>query len=172
MSIILGIESSCDETAAAVTRDGKLLASVISSQADIHAKYGGVMPEVASRLHVENIGVVLKETMEKAGIGYEDIERSGIFAPLYDLKIRYYAPLEINDVAIIHTRYVYKPGARLDYHYAIYRERDNQLCAEGETTQLFIDANGQLMVDKPAYYQDWQTRYYLAMPYRQENIRN
>ena len=74
MSIILGIESSCDETAAAVTRDGKLLASVISSQADIHAKYGGVMPEVASRLHVENIGVVLKETMEKAGIGYEDID--------------------------------------------------------------------------------------------------
>lgn len=74
MSIILGIESSCDETAAAITRDGKLLASVISSQADIHAKYGGVMPEVASRLHVENIGVVLKETMEKAGIGYEDID--------------------------------------------------------------------------------------------------
>ena len=93
------------------------------------------------------------------GIGYEDIERSGIFAPLYDLKIRYYAPLEINDVAIIHTRYVYKLGARLDYHYAIYRERDNQLCAEGETTQLFIDANGQLMVEKPAYYQDWQTRF-------------
>ncbi len=74
MSIILGIESSCDETAAAVVKDGQLLSSVISSQADIHAKYGGVMPEVASRLHVENIGVVLKETMEKAGLGYEMLD--------------------------------------------------------------------------------------------------
>ena len=77
MSLILGIESSCDETAAAVVEDGKLLSSVMSSQADIHAKYGGVMPEVASRLHVENIGVVLKEATEKANVGYEDLDAIG-----------------------------------------------------------------------------------------------
>lgn len=93
------------------------------------------------------------------GIGYADIQDSGIYAPLYDLRIKYYAPLEINDVAVVHTCYIYKPGARLDYSYAIYRERDNVLCAEGSTVQLFIDAAGQLMVDKPAYYEAWQRKY-------------
>ena len=57
------------------------------------------------------------------GIGYADIQASGLYAPLYDLHVKFYAPLEINDVAIIHTRYVYKPGARLDYSYHIYIRR-------------------------------------------------
>lgn len=93
------------------------------------------------------------------GIGYADMQRSGIYAPIYDLHVKYYAPLAINDVAVIHTRYVYKPGARLDYHYKVYRESDGTLCAEGETTQLFIDPDGELMVEKPAYYQEWQNKY-------------
>ncbi len=93
------------------------------------------------------------------GIGYADIQASGIFAPLYDLHVRYYAPLEINDVAVVHTRYVYKPGARLDYTYHIYRERDSVLCAEGSTVQLFIAPDGKLLVDKPDYYADWQRKY-------------
>ena len=93
------------------------------------------------------------------GIGYADIQASGIFAPLYDLHVRYYAPLEINDVAVVHTRYIYKPGARLDYTYHIYRERDSVLCAEGSTVQLFIAPDGKLLVDKPDYYADWQRKY-------------
>ena len=57
--IILGIESSCDETAIAILKNNdELLANVVSTQIAIHQKYGGVMPEIASRLHVENIGVV------------------------------------------------------------------------------------------------------------------
>ena len=55
------------------------------------------------------------------GIGYADMQRSGIYAPIYDIHIKYYAPLAINDVAVIHTSYVYRLGARLDYHYKIYR---------------------------------------------------
>lgn len=90
------------------------------------------------------------------GIGYADMQRSGIYAPIYDIHIKYYAPLAINDVIMVHTRYVYKPGARLDYHYEVYREHDNVLCTEGSTIQLFIDPQGQLMVDKPDYYQKWQ----------------
>ncbi len=93
------------------------------------------------------------------GIGYADMQRSGIYAPIYDIHIKYYAPLAINDVAVIHTSYVYRLGARLDYHYKIYRESDGVLCAEGETVQLFIDADGELMVDKPDYYKEWQGRY-------------
>ncbi|MBC8603389.1 acyl-CoA thioesterase [Parabacteroides acidifaciens] len=93
------------------------------------------------------------------GIGYADMQRSGIYAPLYDIHIKYYAPLAINDVAIVHTHYVYQLGARLDYRYEVYRESDNKLCAVGNTTQLFIDPQGQLMVDKPDYYQAWQDRF-------------
>lgn len=71
---ILAIESSCDETAVAITDNGKLLANVISSQVDVHAKYGGVMPEIASRLHTENIGVCLEEAIHQSGLSYEDMD--------------------------------------------------------------------------------------------------
>ncbi len=71
--IILCIESSCDETACAITDNGKLLANVISSQIDVHRKYGGVMPEIASRLHLENVGCVIQEALEKANVKMEDV---------------------------------------------------------------------------------------------------
>ncbi|MFA5283627.1 MAG: tRNA (adenosine(37)-N6)-threonylcarbamoyltransferase complex transferase subunit TsaD [Bacilli bacterium] len=74
MATILAIESSCDETSIAITRDGKLLSNVVSTQIEMHQKYGGVMPEVASRLHAENIGVVLKESLEKADVSLEQID--------------------------------------------------------------------------------------------------
>ncbi len=74
MSRILAIESSCDETAVAILDDGKLLANVVSSQVAVHAKYGGVMPEVASRLHTENIDVCLKEALETSGLKFEDMD--------------------------------------------------------------------------------------------------
>ena len=71
---ILAIESSCDETAVAITEDGKLLANVVATQIAVHEKYGGVMPEIASRLHCENIGVCLKEALEQAHLTYEDMD--------------------------------------------------------------------------------------------------
>ena len=74
MSRILAIESSCDETAVAITDDGKLLANIVSSQVAVHVKYGGVMPEVASRLHTESIDVCLKEALEQAHLKFEDID--------------------------------------------------------------------------------------------------
>lgn len=93
------------------------------------------------------------------GIAYRDMQQAGIYAPIYDLHVRYYAPLEMDDVAEIHTRYVHKRGARLDYQYEIYRERDHVLCVSGSTTQLFIDPEGELMVDLPDYYRRWQEKY-------------
>ncbi|MCR4562265.1 MAG: tRNA (adenosine(37)-N6)-threonylcarbamoyltransferase complex transferase subunit TsaD [Bacilli bacterium] len=74
MSKILAIESSCDETAVAITDDGKLLANVVSSQVPVHEKYGGVMPEIASRLHCENIAVCLEEALSQANVKYEDLD--------------------------------------------------------------------------------------------------
>jgi len=74
MATIMAIESSCDETAVAITRDGKLLANIVSTQIEVHRKYGGVMPEIASRLHTENIGVVIKEAIETANITFDEID--------------------------------------------------------------------------------------------------
>jgi len=72
--IILAIESSCDETAIAILKNNKdLLANVISTQIEVHQKYGGVMPEIASRLHVENISIVLNEALTKANIDLDDV---------------------------------------------------------------------------------------------------
>ncbi len=72
--LILGIESSCDETAAAVVADGKtVLSNVINSQIDLHKIYGGVVPEIASRKHIENISVVVDEALERAGVTFDDI---------------------------------------------------------------------------------------------------
>lgn len=93
------------------------------------------------------------------GIGYADMQQAGIYAPVYDVHIRYYAPLLMDDVAVVHTYYIYKPGARLDYRYSIYREKDGVLCAEATTVQLFINPDGTLMIDKPGYYADWQKRF-------------
>lgn len=93
------------------------------------------------------------------GIGYADMQKAGVYAPIYELHIRYLAPLAMNDVAVIHTLYVYHRGARLDYAYRIYRESDDVLCAEGDSTQLFIGTDGELLTDKPAYYREWQERY-------------
>lgn len=92
------------------------------------------------------------------GIGYADIQASGIYAPVYDIHVKYLSPLGINDVAVIHTYYIYKHGARLDFHYQIFRESDGKLCAEGDSTQLFIDPDGNLMLDLPDYYRQWQER--------------
>lgn len=73
--LILGIESSCDETAAAVVRDGnEILSNVINTQIDFHKKYGGVVPEIASRKHIENIDAVVAEALAAADVSFGDID--------------------------------------------------------------------------------------------------
>jgi N6-L-threonylcarbamoyladenine synthase len=76
---ILGIESSCDETAAAVVADGReILASVVASQVDIHRKYGGVVPELASREHLRSIVPVVREALERAGMTLGEVDAFGV----------------------------------------------------------------------------------------------
>ena len=72
--VVVAMESSCDETACAVLKGGKILSSVISSQIDIHKEYGGVVPEIASRNHVINIEPVVSEALEKAGVTLADAD--------------------------------------------------------------------------------------------------
>lgn len=78
-TLILAIESSCDETSAAVVADGReVLSNIISSQIDIHTKFGGVVPEVASRKHIEVINSVVEEALEVAKVTLEDIDAIGV----------------------------------------------------------------------------------------------
>lgn len=73
--LILGIESSCDETAAAVIKNGRqVLSNIISSQIDIHTLYGGVVPEIASRKHIEKINQVIEEALKQANVTIEEID--------------------------------------------------------------------------------------------------
>ena len=73
--LILGIESSCDETAAAVVRaGGEVLANVVASQMALHANYGGVVPELASREHLRNIVPVVRAAMAEAGLEFADLD--------------------------------------------------------------------------------------------------
>ncbi len=75
MSKILAIETSCDETAAAVIQDGRqILSNVVATQIEMHAKYGGVFPEMASRMHVETIVPVVREAIEKARSNWNDLD--------------------------------------------------------------------------------------------------
>lgn len=78
---ILGIESSCDETAAAVVRDGTaILSNIVASQVELHARYGGVVPEVASRQHLLAILPILKRALDEAGTGWDELDGVGVTA--------------------------------------------------------------------------------------------
>lgn len=71
--IILALESSCDETSCAIIKNGQLLSNIVSSQIEVHQKYGGVMPEIASRLHLENILAVIDDALNVANVKLDDI---------------------------------------------------------------------------------------------------
>ncbi|MCF6465267.1 tRNA (adenosine(37)-N6)-threonylcarbamoyltransferase complex transferase subunit TsaD [Clostridium sp. Cult2] len=77
--ITLAIETSCDETSCAVIKNGReVLSNIISSQIEIHRKFGGVVPEVASRKHIENINIIIQEALDDGGITFDDIDLIGV----------------------------------------------------------------------------------------------
>jgi tRNA N6-adenosine threonylcarbamoyltransferase len=77
--VILGLETSCDETAAAViSEDGEILSNVVASQTELHAVYGGVVPEIASRRHLELVSPVVREALDLAGASLDDLDRIAV----------------------------------------------------------------------------------------------
>ena len=76
--VTLGIETSCDETAAAVIRNGRILSNIVSSSVSLHEKYGGVIPEIASRFHIEYISRVTKKALKKARITFNDLDQIAV----------------------------------------------------------------------------------------------
>lgn len=105
---ILAIESSCDETAAAVVQDGyRLLSNVVNSQIDIHKVYGGVVPEVAARSHIEVINPVVNQALADAGLGWDDIDAIAVtYAPglIGSLLV---GTLAARTLALIHNKPLY-----------------------------------------------------------------
>ena len=74
-TVIFALESSCDETAAAIVKNGcVILANVVATQIDVHKDFGGVIPEVASRIHVENISMVIAEALKQADMTMEEMD--------------------------------------------------------------------------------------------------
>ena len=79
MTLVLGIETSCDETAAAIVEDGrKVHSSIVASQIDIHQKFGGVVPEIAARAHLQVIDGIVQEALAEAGVRLGDIDAIAI----------------------------------------------------------------------------------------------
>ena len=77
--LTLAVETSCDETSCAVIKDGReVLSNIISSQIEIHRKYGGVVPEIASRKHIESINHIIQEALDKAKVNFSDINLVGV----------------------------------------------------------------------------------------------
>jgi N6-L-threonylcarbamoyladenine synthase len=77
---VLGIETSCDETGIAIVEDGAVLANLLASQAQLHERFGGVVPEIASRAHVEALTPLLETTLERAGLGFGDLDGVAVTA--------------------------------------------------------------------------------------------
>lgn len=106
---ILGIESSCDETAAAVVEDGRrLLSNVVHSQIDIHAEYGGVIPEIAARSHIEVINPVIRRALNEADCNWDDIDAIAVtYAPglVGSLLV---GTLAARTLALLHDKPLYK----------------------------------------------------------------
>lgn len=135
---ILGIETSCDETAAAVVEDGKrLLSNVVASQIDIHAQYGGVVPEVAARSHVEVINPVINQALSDAGLTWDDIDGIAVtYAPglIGSLLI---GTLAARTLALIKNKPLY-PVHHVEAH--VYA---NFIIEEGPTPPLDSEVNSE-----------------------------
>ncbi len=143
---ILGIESSCDETAAAVVEDGKrLLSNVVHSQIDIHAEYGGVVPEVAARSHIEMINPVINRALEESGCTWDDIDAIAVtYAPglIGSLLV---GTLAARTLAILHKKPLYAVHHVEAHVYANFIIEDKEKFALGatETPAAITEARGE-----------------------------
>ncbi|MHB8512561.1 MAG: tRNA (adenosine(37)-N6)-threonylcarbamoyltransferase complex transferase subunit TsaD [Actinomycetota bacterium] len=78
--IVLGIETSCDETGVAILEDSKIRSTIIASQTDLHARFGGVVPEVASRAHLNNLGIITQQALSEAGVRFDELNAIAVTA--------------------------------------------------------------------------------------------
>ena len=93
------------------------------------------------------------------GLGYLEIYDSGYTAPIVELHCSYIHPLVYGDTAIIETKYIYAPSAKIRFEYNIFRESDNTLVASGYSIQVFLNRDGSLEWNNPQFFLNWQNKW-------------
>lgn len=96
---------------------------------------------------------------EFPGVGYMDFFANGYTAPIVDLQLQYVSPLTVNDVAMIETRFIECPAAKLCFEYIIRRQSDGALVARGSSVQVFLDKSGNMCLNNPDFYEDWKNKW-------------
>lgn len=93
------------------------------------------------------------------GVGYMDFFANGYTAPIVDMQMQYLLPLTVNDVAVIETRYIDVAAAKLCFEYIIHRQSDGALVARGSSVQVFLDKNGNMCLNNPAFFEEWKRQW-------------
>lgn len=96
---------------------------------------------------------------EFPGLGYMDIHANGYTAPIVDLQLQYVAPLKVNDVAVIETRFLNTEAAKICYEYIIHRKSDGALVARGSSIQVFVDKEGNMVLNNPTFFEKWKKKW-------------
>ena len=100
-----------------------------------------------------------EEFGKKYGIGYMDIFRSGFYAPLVDLNFQFKKPLPYETKAVVETKYINTPSAKIQFEYRIFLPEDNSLICTGTSIQVFLDKNYQLVWFTPTFYDEWKAKF-------------
>lgn len=93
------------------------------------------------------------------GLGYMDFYSNGYTAPIVDLQLQYLRPLSINETAIVEIRYIETEAAKLCFEYEIRRNTDNEIAARGSSVQVFVDAEGNMCLNNPPFYEEWKKKW-------------
>lgn len=96
---------------------------------------------------------------EYPGLGYLDFYANGYTAPIVDLQLQYISPLTVNDIATIETRYIDTAAAKLCFEYIIHRHSDGALVARGSSVQVFVDNEGNMVLNNPPFFEEWKKRW-------------
>ena len=96
---------------------------------------------------------------EYPGLGYLDFYANGYTAPIVDLQLQYVSPLTVNDIAVIETRFIESPAAKLCFEYIIHRKSDGALVARGSSVQVFVNADGNMELNNPPFFEDWKKQW-------------
>lgn len=96
---------------------------------------------------------------EYPGLGYLDFYANGYTAPIVDMQLQYISPLTVNDVAVIETRYMDNAAAKLCFEYIVCRQSDGALVARGSSVQVFVDSEGNMVLNNPPFYEEWKNKW-------------
>ena len=96
---------------------------------------------------------------EYPGLGYLDFYANGYTAPIVDMQLQYISPLTVNDVAVIETRYMDNAAAKLCFEYIVRRQSDGALVARGSSVQVFVDSEGNMVLNNPPFYEEWKNKW-------------